>query len=171
MYNKVRQGKTVRDKREREFYLGLPENVFRYELRHLNNKTIKKEVGQPLYLYSIFDSELSREQIVRDFDRIKDVKETQLSLNFSEEVELYKQLISMYGNRSFEAMLGVKGSAENLLQSFCFQYRAIVEFFKAAGLSVSSAYKNTDKLFEYYRLKPLSEHRGLIEELRLKLAA
>lgn len=171
IYNKVRQGNKAKDIQERAFYTGRPENVLRYEFREMNNRTILKEVGRPLCFYSAFNSELSRAQILRDFNRIKDAEECQISLNFSEDVELYRGLISMYGNRAFEAMLGIKGSAENVLRSFCYQYKAIVEFFKSAGLSVSSAYKNTDKLFEYNRLKPLTENRGLIDELKLKLAA
>ena len=171
IYNKVRQGNRVKDKKERDIFYGLPEDILRFESRLLNNRTIKKELKSPLSLFSSFNSELAREQLLRDFNRIKDAEETQLSLNFNEEVELYRQLISMYGKRALEALLGVKGSAEAFLRSFCFQYKPVLEFFTSAGFSVSTAYKNTDKLFEYYRLKPLAENRGLIEELRLKLSA
>lgn len=171
IYNKVRQVSKVKDIKERELVLGLPENILRFESRLLNNRTIKKELESPLYLYSAFNSELAKKQLLRDFKRIKDVEENQLSLNFNEEVELYRQLISMFGNRALEALLGIKGSAESFLRSFCFQYKAVIEFFTAAGLSTASAYRNADKLFEYHRIKPLSENRGLIEEIRKKLAA
>jgi hypothetical protein len=171
IYNKVRQVSKVRDIKERALVFGMPENILRFESRLLNNKTIKKELKSSLCLYSAFNQELSKEQLLRDFNRIKDVEETQLSLNFNDTAELLRQLVSMYGNRAFEAFLGVKGSAEAILESLCFQYKAVFELFKSAGLSQSTAYKNADKLFEYHSLKPLAENRGLINELREKLAA
>lgn len=171
IYNKVRQVSRVKDITERQLVYDMPESILRFESRLLNNRTIKKELKSPLCLYSAFDRQLSREQLLRDFNRIKDVEETQLSLNFNEDVELLRQLIATYGNRAFEAFLGVKGSAENILQSLCFQYKAVIELFTSAGLSVSTAYKNADKLFQYHSLRPLSENRGLIDEIKEKLAA
>lgn len=171
IYNKVRQVSKVKDIEERKLVENMPETVLRFESRLLNNRTIKTELKRPLFLYSSFDRQLARQQLLKDFDRIKNVGETQLSLNFNEEAELYRQLIETYGNRAFEAYLGVKGSAVNILQSFCYQDKAILELFTSAGLHLSTAYKLTDKLFEYGRLKPLTDNRGLISELRDKLAA
>ena len=170
-YNKVRQVSRVKDRKERELALGRPENVLRFESRLLNNRTIKSEMKRPLFFHSVFNRDLSKEQLLRDFNRIKSAEETQLSLNFNETTELMRQLISIYGNRAFEALLGIRGSAENILQSLCYQHKAVVELFVSAGLSLSTAYKNADKLFEYNRLKPLAENRGLITELKEKLAA
>jgi hypothetical protein len=171
IYNKVRQVSKVKDQKEREFVSGMPENILRFESRLLNNRTIKKELKDSLFFYSSFNKQKATEQLLRDFHRIKDIEETQLSLNFNENVELLRQLINMFGNRAFEAFLGIKGSAENILQSLCYQYSAVLELFTNAGLSKATAYKNADKLFEYNRLKPLAENRGLINEIREKLAA
>lgn len=171
IYNKVRQISKVKDIKERQLVYDMPESILRFESRLLNNRTIKKELKSPLSFYSAFNRQLSREQLLRDFNRIKDVEETQLALNFNEDVELLRQLISIFGNRAFEAFLGVKGSAENILQSLCFQYKAVIELFTSAGLSQSTAYKNADKLFHYHSLKPLAENRGLIDEIKEKLAA
>jgi len=171
IYNKIRQVSQVRDKEERALAVGKPENILRFESRLLNNKTIKKEIKSPLFLFSAFNKQMAREQIMRDFNRIKDVQETQMSLNFDVEVELYRSLKEMFGKRAFEAFLGVKGSAQAILQSFRYEYSAVLELFKGAGLSDSTAYKNTDKLFRYNSIKPAAENRCLIEELREKLAA
>jgi len=171
IYNKVRQLSKVKDKKERELVSGMPENILRFESRLLNNRTIKKELKESLSFFSIFNRQRATEFLLRDFNRIKDVEETQMSLNFNEEVELYRQLIESFGNRSLEAFLGVKGGAENILRSLCYNYKAAIELFTGAGLSISTAYKNADKLFEYFRLKPLAENRGLITEIKEKLAA
>lgn len=171
IYNKVRQLSQVKDIKEREVVSGMPENILRFESRLLNNRTIKKELKNSLSFYSIFNKQLAREQLLRDFNRIKDVEKTQLSLNFDNEVELFSQLRESFGNRAFEAYLGVKGGADNILREMCFQYKAVLELFTGAGLGTASAYRNADKLFEYYRLKPLAENRGLIAEIKEKLAA
>lgn len=168
IYNKVREVRETEKSNAPVFELvrDREENILRVENRLRNTKAVYRELGK-VALADIFDLELSRKELVKEYETLTRLDSEQITLNFEDNLKQLRAIQRERPYRAFDYFLRLRG-LERFLIEFGHDWDLIQEFLFEA-FPRRTAYRLLSQIKSEQTYIQPEQKRRLIEEVREKL--
>ena len=172
IYNKIKEIlDTVKEKSILKLVENKEQNILRFESKLKKKSVIDRELkNNKLKFTDIFSKEKSKTKLLKDINSIYSDKNSQLELNFKENLERLRYFKRIKSRGAFKDFLVSKG-ANDFLNEFLFDWDNILELITLSGYKKTQAYTIMRELREHHLLFIDNKERDLLKEIKYKLAA